>query len=68
MSKTIEWVIDKEPKFDKNGKLISPAIGHYEETHIEQLKESLKTLVKILARECPDYRDWLEVNYKEYME
>lgn len=35
---------------------------------IQELEESLKTLVKILARECPDYRDWLEVHYKDYLE
>jgi hypothetical protein len=38
------------------------------ENQIYELKQALKIIVKILARECPDYRDWLEVNYKEYME
>ena len=34
----------------------------------EKLEKDLRTVVKILKRECPDYQDWLEVNYREYME
>lgn len=34
----------------------------------EKLEDKLKTLVKILKRECPAYQDWLEFHYKEYME
>lgn len=34
----------------------------------EKLEQSLRIIVKILARECPDYQDWLEVHYKEYLE
>lgn len=38
---------------------------------IEKCKElefKLVNVVKILSRECPKYQDWLETNYKEYLE
>ena len=34
---------------------------------VEKLKEQLKIVVGILNRCCPDYRDWLETHYKEYL-
>jgi hypothetical protein len=34
---------------------------------IEKLKEQLKIVVGILNRCYPDYRDWLETHYKEYL-
>lgn len=33
-----------------------------------ELEDKLKTVVKILNRECPQYQDWLETHYKEYLE
>lgn len=34
----------------------------------EVLEDKLKTIVEILNRECPQYQDWLETHYKEYLE
>lgn len=30
MNQVCEWVIEKEPKFDKDGKMITPSVGHFE--------------------------------------
>ncbi|MBR6552326.1 MAG: hypothetical protein IKT89_05740 [Clostridia bacterium] len=30
MNKIVEWVTEKDVVVDKNGKMISPAVGHFE--------------------------------------
>ena len=63
MKKMVEWIIDKDIVVDKNGKMIRPAVGHFEikkrdfsditeKMYIEQLEvkeELLKLYEKNLA-------------------